>query len=277
MSRLRVFAYAWVVAAALGGCAAGEAEGEYGVDVRVTSPELVAVSPGVQVVADADEPLFYADGYYWLYRDNTWMRSDNYRSGFARIDLNVVPSEIRGIQQPRTYARYRRNGGRAYARGGQFQERAPMRPQGTQQYPQQQPQQQQQPLQQRQVPEQRPMPVQRPDDQRRDQRPYEERPLDQKPIDQRPMENKVPPRPAEPGTTPTEPTPSSPYQKTPVANPIPGHEGMGDDDHNRVDSTLPSQRKDDMNRDTDKDRDRDAKPNKPNKEDKSDKERDYGK
>src|SRR5258706_8688121 len=101
MRRLRVSAYAWVVAAALGGCAAGEAE--YGAEVRVSSPELVAVSPSVQVFADADEPLFYADGYYWLYRDNIWLRSDSYRSGFARIDVNIVPMEVRTIQQPQVY------------------------------------------------------------------------------------------------------------------------------------------------------------------------------
>src|SRR6266436_9895015 len=98
MRRLRVSVYAWVVAAALGGCAAGEAE--YGAEVRVTSPELVAISPDVQVIADSDEPMFYADGYYWLYRDNMWLRSDAYQRGFARVDVNIVPSNVREIRQP---------------------------------------------------------------------------------------------------------------------------------------------------------------------------------
>ena len=52
------------------------AAAEAAVRDRDTSPELVAVGPDVQVVADADEPLFYADSYYWLYRDNMWLRSD---------------------------------------------------------------------------------------------------------------------------------------------------------------------------------------------------------
>ncbi len=153
MKTLTVLACAWLVAAALG-CAAGEAES--GGDVRVSSPDLVAISPGIQVVSDADEPLFFADGYYWLYRDRAWYRSDSYRSGFARIDVNMVPGELRTIQQPQIYAHYRRNQGRIYARGRQMQQREQPRPQGTQQqqYPQPQQQPPQQPIQQ---PPQQPM------------------------------------------------------------------------------------------------------------------------
>jgi hypothetical protein len=129
MKAITVLACAWLVAA---GACASELSG----DVRVTSPELVAVSPSIQVVADADEPLFYADGFYWLYRDHTWYRSDQDRSGFARIDPNMIPGDLRSIQQPQVYAHYRRNQGRIYARGPQMQQREQPRPQGTQ--PQQQ-------------------------------------------------------------------------------------------------------------------------------------------
>jgi hypothetical protein len=224
MRRLRVSMYAWVVAAALGGCAAGEAE--YGADVRVTSPELVAISPGVQVIADADDPVFYADGYYWLYRDNVWLRSDSYRGGFARIDVNMVPSEVRTIDRPSTYAHYSRHHQTNYARGGQMQTRTQVRPQVQ---PQQAPVQQQQ---------------QTPTTQ-----PYDNnRPMG----DQRPMGEQ---RPGAPGTTPTEPMPSTPYQKPPVPNAIPGHEGAANGDMN---PTLPSQRHDDL----DKDRDHDNNANK---------------
>src|SRR5438105_15670397 len=101
MKRFRVSACIWLAATALAGCAGGEAT--YSADVRVTSPELVVVQPGVEVVADADEPLFYADGYYWLYRDGLWLRSDSYRNGFARIDVNIVPAQLRQIPEPRTY------------------------------------------------------------------------------------------------------------------------------------------------------------------------------
>jgi len=222
MRRLRVSVYAWVVAAALGGCAAGEAE--YGADVRVTSPQLVAISPGVQVIADADDPLFYADGYYWLYRDNVWLRSDSYRGGFARIDANMVPYDLRTLDSPNTYAHYARHHQTNYARGAQTQTRTQQR-QPIQQPQQPMPQQQQTPT----------PPVQQP-------QPYDNRPMG----DQRPVT---------PGATPTEPTPSAPYDKPPVPNAIPGHEGAANDDRN---PTLPSQRHDDL----DKDRDHDNNANK---------------
>jgi hypothetical protein len=97
---------AWLFAAAVagGGCA-GTGEVAYSGNATMTSPDLVYVEPGVQVVADADEPLFYADGSYWLYRDNMWMRSDSYRGGWARVD--VVPAPIREIREPRAYIHYR--------------------------------------------------------------------------------------------------------------------------------------------------------------------------
>jgi hypothetical protein len=96
--------------------------------VHVTSPELVTVSPGVEVVADADEPLFYADGYYWLYRDDTWLRSDSYRGGFVRVDFAYVPQPIRTIQRPQVYAQYRRH------HGGTMQARQTMQPQRSPNY-----------------------------------------------------------------------------------------------------------------------------------------------
>jgi hypothetical protein len=48
----------------------------------VSTPDLVTVSPGVQVVADYDEPVFYTDGFYWRYTDGGWYRSNNYATGF---------------------------------------------------------------------------------------------------------------------------------------------------------------------------------------------------
>lgn len=111
MKRTRVSAYAFVVASSLAGCT-GTGEVEYAGQVRVTSPELVEVSPGVMVIADADEPIFYSRGYYWLYRDGYWFRSDTYRAGFARVDFTYVPNEVRLIDRPQLYVHYRANLGR---------------------------------------------------------------------------------------------------------------------------------------------------------------------
>ncbi|NVB80644.1 MAG: hypothetical protein HOV81_19775 [Kofleriaceae bacterium] len=118
MKRTRLSACVFAVASSLAAChSTGDVQ--YSGEVAVTSPALVQVTPGVQVVEDADEPLFFADGSYWLYRDNVWLRSDNYRGGFARVDLVTVPQDIRVIERPQIYAHYRQNSKRyseAYAR-----------------------------------------------------------------------------------------------------------------------------------------------------------------
>ncbi len=94
------------------GCAT---TGSYEYGVAVSSPDLVTVQPGVAVVADADAPLFYSDGYYWLYRNGYWARSPSYHGGFARIDYHYVPARVRYIDHPEHYAHYRRTHGRYYA------------------------------------------------------------------------------------------------------------------------------------------------------------------
>ena len=38
----------------------------------VETPDMVAIEPGVYVVADYDEPVFYNGGYYWTYRSGIW-------------------------------------------------------------------------------------------------------------------------------------------------------------------------------------------------------------
>ncbi len=42
----------------------------YGGGVSYGSPSMEYVSPGVQVIADYDYPVFYSDGYYWRYDNN---------------------------------------------------------------------------------------------------------------------------------------------------------------------------------------------------------------
>jgi hypothetical protein len=111
MKLTRVSAYVFAVATSLAGCT-GTGDVEYAGEVRVSSPELIEISPGVQVIADADEPLFYSDGTYWLYRDGYWLRSNDYRRNFARVQLTYVPQRIRSIERPQTYAQYRRHSGR---------------------------------------------------------------------------------------------------------------------------------------------------------------------
>lgn len=78
----------------------------------VETPSMVLVEPGVYVVADYDRPVFYNDGFYWLYTDGYWMRSYSYSGGFARV--RSVPYGVRRIHRPYAYVRYRPRGSVRY-------------------------------------------------------------------------------------------------------------------------------------------------------------------
>lgn len=86
------------------------ARGGVGVSASATydSPDLVYVSPGVYVVADYHEPVFYSNGFYWLYTDGYWYRSNYYSGGWVHV--SSVPGHIRTIRRPRSYVRYRARG-----------------------------------------------------------------------------------------------------------------------------------------------------------------------
>src|SRR6185503_17635560 len=101
-------------AAALGGC---YTTGEVGyratyvapsADVYVSTPDLVTVSPGVQVVADYDEPVFYTDGFYWRFYDGLWYRSSNYATGWYY--WSSPPATVLRIDRPYAYRHYRPTG-----------------------------------------------------------------------------------------------------------------------------------------------------------------------
>jgi hypothetical protein len=89
----------------LGACAgSGTARVEYA-SVTVRSPELVTIDDDVYVLADADEPVFYADDSYWLYRDDRWYRSRSYDRDWVYVSS---PSpRVRRINEPTAYVRYR--------------------------------------------------------------------------------------------------------------------------------------------------------------------------
>jgi len=98
-----------ILSAALGGClATGTADVQYSGDVAVSTPDLVEVSPGVQVVADYDDSVFYSDGYYWRYDGGGWYRSNNYAGGF--VYWNAPPAAVISINDPGRYRHYRPSG-----------------------------------------------------------------------------------------------------------------------------------------------------------------------
>jgi hypothetical protein len=74
-------------------------------------PPLVVVEPGVQVVRDCDEEVFFSRGFYWhAAPDGTWYRTRSYRGGWAVAPRAVVPVAL--VRMPRGHYRNYRGEGR---------------------------------------------------------------------------------------------------------------------------------------------------------------------
>ncbi len=76
--------------------------------VTSATPDLVLIAPGVQVIADYDEPIFFADGHYWWYVDGLWYRSAVYTGGWVYVPS--PPVVIVRIGEPHHYRHYRPHG-----------------------------------------------------------------------------------------------------------------------------------------------------------------------
>ena len=85
-----------------------------GVSANAAAPRLVSVSPGVYVVEDYGDSVFYSDGFYWRYDGASWYRSSYYDGGWVTMGYNYVPVRVRGIRRPRSYTRYRGRAGARY-------------------------------------------------------------------------------------------------------------------------------------------------------------------
>ena len=93
-----------MLAALATGCVANGEVG-YSVAYAAPAPDLVYVAPGVQVIANYDYPVFFADGVYWRYDGGVWYRSRTYTGGWA-ITYDV-PVTVRHIDRPAAYVHYR--------------------------------------------------------------------------------------------------------------------------------------------------------------------------
>ena len=114
------------LATALGaGCYAEDGVG-YTYDYGYASPSLVYAAPGVEVVADYDYPVFFADGLYWRWYGGGWYSSHYWDRGWGYA--RNVPYGVRGISRPWAYAHYHPGGfrggmafrGPAYRGGGVY-------------------------------------------------------------------------------------------------------------------------------------------------------------
>ena len=89
------------------GCAGTVYSGSATATVYADMPDMIYIGPGIQVIADYDEPVFYTDGYYWRYYDNTWYRSHTYTGGWIYAS---PPRPLLRIDRPHQYVRYRPQG-----------------------------------------------------------------------------------------------------------------------------------------------------------------------
>jgi hypothetical protein len=69
-------------------------------------PRLVVVEPGVQVVEDLDEEVFFVDGWYWARRGNLWYRARDHRRAWVYVEPRHVPRGLYRIP-PGQYRRFR--------------------------------------------------------------------------------------------------------------------------------------------------------------------------
>lgn len=58
------------------------------------APPLVVVAPGVQVVEDYDDEVFFVDGWYWVRRDQHWYRAHDHHGQWVVVEHHHVPASI---------------------------------------------------------------------------------------------------------------------------------------------------------------------------------------
>ena len=86
----------WVAVLVTIGCAA-EVEYRRPTVRYEAAPTMVEVSPGVSVVEDSNDEVFYSGGYYWVQSDGHWWQSRDYRGDWVVAETHVVPEKIRVV------------------------------------------------------------------------------------------------------------------------------------------------------------------------------------
>ena len=68
-------------------------------------PPLVVVEPGVRVVQDYDDEIFFVRGHYWVQRHGAWYRARDHRSTWYLVRPGRVPEQLVRYQ-PGQYRRW---------------------------------------------------------------------------------------------------------------------------------------------------------------------------
>lgn len=104
----------------------------YSATATVDTPELVEVEPGVQVIYDYDEPVFYSDNYYWRNDGGRWYRSSYHNRGWVAYE---APSRVRTVSVRANYRHYKPAGYQPRSSRGRAYQPQPSRPAGYQPQP----------------------------------------------------------------------------------------------------------------------------------------------
>jgi hypothetical protein len=94
--------------------ARGLAQVHVGIDLGITfaePPPLVVVSPGIQIVPEYDQEVYFANGCYWARRDEGWYRTWDWRGGWAPVRPAYVPASLARIPPGRFRHYYRDDDG----------------------------------------------------------------------------------------------------------------------------------------------------------------------
>ena len=57
-------------------------------------PPLVVIEPGIQVVEDNDDEVFFVDNWYWHRRGKHWFRKQRHDGDWVVVEERVVPGRI---------------------------------------------------------------------------------------------------------------------------------------------------------------------------------------
>src|SRR5215467_407861 len=73
------------------------------------APPLVVVSPGIQVVPEYEQEVFFVDGWYWYRSGPYWYRTRDHRGGWVVVERRYVPATLVKIP-PGRYKHYKAKG-----------------------------------------------------------------------------------------------------------------------------------------------------------------------
>ena len=90
--------------------AAARAQVEMQIQIGLpVAPPLVVVQPGVQVVEDYDEEVFFVGSWYWVRRGPAWYRARRPGAHFVYVEPQRIPYRLAYLPPPGHYRRWHRH------------------------------------------------------------------------------------------------------------------------------------------------------------------------